>query len=81
MFGGVQMKTADKLKKFREDCERETGQPAQRIELPLSHVLADICRLLGYPPKTKRKVLGKKTYQRLEHLVDLQVELKDKPKH
>ena len=74
------MKRADKLRHFRQQYERETGHPAQEIDLPLSHLLADICRLFGFPPKTQRKVLGRKNYQRLEHLVEWRVELKDKPK-
>jgi hypothetical protein len=72
------MKTADKLRKFRQACEKETGHPAERIELPLSHVLADICAVLKLPARTQRKVIGRKTYVRLETLREHRVEVKSR---
>lgn len=76
LIGGIQMKTADKLRKFRQDCEKESGQPVQNIELPLSHVLADICAALKLPARTQRKVIGRRAYVRLETLRDHRIELK-----
>ena len=60
------MKTADRLMKFREQCECDAGVPVTRIKVPLTYALFDVCNALKLPKKSQRKVLGKRGYQRLE---------------
>ena len=61
------MKSADKLIQFRRQCEHDTGMRADDIEVPLSSVLDDICRLLGLPTRDRRKVLGRSNFTQLEN--------------
>lgn len=62
------MKTAKKLRKFRQQCECEAGISAHDIEVPLSSVLDDVCRLLSLPARTRRSILGRKNYTRIEDM-------------
>jgi hypothetical protein len=64
---GGQMKSADKLIQFRKQVERETDMKATDVKVPLSSFLDDVCRLLGLSTKTRRKVLGRTSYTRLEN--------------
>jgi hypothetical protein len=59
------MKTADKLKKFRQDSEKQTGQPAHNIQVSMLHMLHDMCRVLNMPPRKTHKVIGRKGVQRM----------------
>jgi hypothetical protein len=70
------MKTATKLKRFRQQCEREAGCSAHRIKLPLSHVLADVCQALKLSRADKRKVIGRATVTRLEDVKTWRVSLR-----
>ena len=70
------MKTADKLRKFRQQCERQAGADATEIELPLSHVLDDVCRALKLPVRQRRRVLGRKSYVKLEDIREMRMELR-----
>ena len=69
------MNLANKLRKFRQQCERETGTPADQIEVPLAHVLDDVCKTLNVPAKQRKKVLGHKGTTRLEHTRNNRIEL------
>jgi len=70
------MKTAEKLRKFRQTCERETGTQAQHIELPLLHVLNDVCQVLKLPQRDRRRVLGQKGVTTLDHVREFQATVK-----
>ncbi len=59
------MKTADKLRKFRQECEKETEQPADHIEVSLLHLLHDVCSTLRMSKCNTSKVLGRKGVHRL----------------
>ncbi|MCL4552328.1 MAG: hypothetical protein M1305_02065 [Candidatus Marsarchaeota archaeon] len=72
------MNTADKLRKFRQQCEREAETSATEIEAPLSHLLHDVCRILNLPAKQRRRVLGRKSYVRLEDTRNCRVDLADR---
>jgi hypothetical protein len=61
-----QMSLATKLRKFRQQCEREAGTHAGTVELPLAHVLDDVCQTLKLSPKERRKVLGRKASAELK---------------
>lgn len=61
------MKTAKRLRQFRERCERDAGTHASKIEVPLLSVLADVCRALQLSPNEKRQVLGRRGKQVLSH--------------
>lgn len=54
------MKTANQLRKYRQQCEREAGQTSGEITVPLLHVLADVCRVLNLPRQQQQRVLGHK---------------------
>ncbi len=54
------MKTANQLRKYRQQCEHETGQASGEITVSLHHVLADVCRALKIPPRQQRRVLGRR---------------------
>lgn len=69
------MKTADKLTKFRKECEKQAGSPATEIDTPLAHVLDDLCRVLGLKARDRKRVLGRKSITRLETTRDMQVEI------
>lgn len=69
------MKTANKLRKFRKQCEREAGTPATRILAPISHVLDDVCRSLGLSKQERKKVLGRNSTVLLEDTRKERVEL------
>jgi hypothetical protein len=69
------MKTADKLTKFRKDCEKQAGSSASDIDTPLAHVLDDVCRVLGLKARDRKRVLGKRSTIRLETTRDMQVEI------
>ena len=71
------MKAADKLRKFRQQCEREAGTSAAEIEVPLAHVLDDVCQALHLPVRQRRRVVGRKGYTLLEDTRDMQVDLAD----
>ena len=72
------MKLVDKLRKFRQQCERQSGVPATDIEVPLSHVLDDMCQTLKLPAKQRRKVLGRRGWQRFEEIRDMPVRVVDR---
>lgn len=78
LLGGILMKTADKLRKFRQDCEREARAPAHQIEVPLLHLLNDVCTALQLTPRNTKKVLGRKGVQRLVTERQWTAELVDK---
>ena len=59
------MSTATRLRAFRQSCERQTGLPADAIEVSLLHVLADVSDALGLSPRERRHVLGRKGAQAL----------------
>lgn len=61
------MKTANRLRQFRERCERDAGTHASQIEIPLLSVLADVCKALQMSPQEKRRVLGRKGKQTLSN--------------
>ena len=69
------MKTADMLRKFRKQCEREAGTSVDEIEVPLSHVLDDVCRVLNMPRQQRRRVLGRKGCVKLEDTRGIRVGL------
>jgi hypothetical protein len=69
------MKAANQLRKFRQQCEREAGTSADQIEVPLAHVLDDVCRTLNLPTRQHRRVVGRKGYVKLEDTRDMQVDL------
>jgi hypothetical protein len=73
-----QMNLVSKLRKFRQQCERETGVSANDLELPLAHVLDDLGRALAVPSKSRRKVVGRKSWVRLENVKSSRVVLKDR---
>lgn len=54
------MKTANRLRQFRERCERDAGIHASEIEVPLLSVLSDVCKALQLSPQDKRRVLGQR---------------------
>jgi phosphopantetheinyl transferase len=54
------MKTANRLRKYRQQCERETKQSSGDISVSLHHVLADVCRVLKISPRQQRRVLGRR---------------------
>ena len=54
------MKTANRLRQFRERCERDAGTHASKIEVPLLSVLSDVCKALQLSPKEKQRVLGRR---------------------
>jgi hypothetical protein len=56
----VPMKTVNQLRKYRQQCERETGQVSGEITVSLNHVLADVCRALKIPSRQQRRVLGRR---------------------
>ena len=66
---------ADKLRKFRQQCERDTGATASDIEVPLAALLDDMCKALKVSPKQRRKVLGRKNVIRLEDTRSIRIEL------
>lgn len=61
------MKTAKRLRQFRERCEQDAGTHASKIEVPLLSVLADVCRALQLSPNEKRQVLGRRGKQVLSN--------------
>jgi hypothetical protein len=69
------MKTATKLRKFRQQFEREAGTPATHIEAPVAHVLNDVCRALGLKGRERKRVLGRKSTVLLEDTRNERVEL------
>jgi hypothetical protein len=54
------VKKVKRLQKLRRKIERQTGEGAGSIELPLSSVLSDVCSVLGMSRSKQRKVLGRK---------------------
>ncbi|NJM40306.1 MAG: hypothetical protein HC853_05855 [Anaerolineae bacterium] len=64
------MKTAtvNKLRKYRQQCERDTDNSAHRIRVPLMHVLADVCKTLQLSPKQRKRVLGHQGTIKLEDM-------------
>ena len=70
------MKTARKLKKFRQRCERQAGVPATRIRLPLTHLLDDLCQVHGLSKKQRRQVLGSRGVTLLDDMQTWRVALK-----
>jgi hypothetical protein len=66
-----------KLRKFRRQCEREAGKSANEIELPLLHVLVDVCQALGLSKTKRRQVLGRKGVQQLGDYREWHVHLKE----
>ena len=73
-----QMNLATKLRKFRQQCERQAGVSASDLELPLAHVLDDLSQALAVPSKSRRKVVGRKSWVRLENVKSSRVVLKDR---
>jgi hypothetical protein len=71
------MKAADKLRKFRQQCERDAGTHAGEIEVPLAHVLDDVCRVLNLPTRQHRRVVGRKGYVKLEDTRVMEATLAD----
>ena len=71
------MSRAKRLQSFRRQCERVTSKPASDIEVPLLHVLADICDALKLSKRSRRRVLGSKGWQHLEDYREWRVNLKD----
>ncbi len=69
------MKTARRLRKLRRHCERQSGARAADLELPLSHILHDVCQALRLPPKKRRRVLGRRAWVALEDIRETRVEL------
>ncbi len=69
------MKTADKLTKFRKQCEHESGTPVAKIEVPLVNVLFDVCKALGLTRQQRRRVLGRKSTILLEDICNERIEL------
>ena len=69
------MKTADKLTKFRKQAEKVAGTHAAHIEVPLLHVLADVCQTLGITGRQRRRVLGRKSTILLEDTRNERIEL------
>ena len=61
------MKTANRLRQFRERCERDTGTHASKIEVPLLSVLSDVCKALQLSPQEKQRVLGRRGKRVLSH--------------
>lgn len=59
------MKTADRLRAFRRECEREATLPVADIEVPLLHALHDVCVALRLSAKDRRRVLGRRGCSRL----------------
>jgi hypothetical protein len=53
------MTTAEKLQAFRLQCERAAGIPINQVEVPLLHVLHDICQVLNIPQSQRLQVLGR----------------------
>lgn len=70
-----QMSLANKLRKFRRQCERESGMSANDIELPLVDVLEDVCKSLKVTSKQRKKVLGRNNTVRLEHTRNHRIQL------
>lgn len=60
------MKRADRLQAFRRQVERQTRQPAHEVELPLAHVLSDVCKALGLSKADTRRVVGRRGVRHLE---------------
>ncbi len=52
------MKTANKLRQFRQQCEKDAGTPSAAIHVPLLSVLVDVCRTLKLSKKQTRQVIG-----------------------
>jgi hypothetical protein len=71
------MKAADKLRKFRQQCEREAGASAAYIEVPLAHILDDVCKVLNLPTRQHRRVVGRKGYIKLEDTRVMEATLAD----
>jgi hypothetical protein len=69
------MSRTNKLRKFRQQCERESGMSAGSVELPLAHVLDDVCQALKLSPKQRRKVLGRRASAELKQLGDEHIDL------
>lgn len=62
LLRGVLM-SVTKLRRFRQQCERQTGKRASGIDIPLLHVLEDICKALRFSKDQQRRVLGRKGVQ------------------
>lgn len=71
------MSTPDRLRKFRRQCEKDARAPADQIEVPLLHALADVCKTLGLTRSQKRKVLGRRGITRLEQLHEWRVGIRE----
>jgi hypothetical protein len=71
----IQMKTANQLRKYRQQFEHETGQTSGDITVSLNHVLADICRMLNLPRQQHRRVLGRKGTMQLTDMREWRVSL------
>jgi hypothetical protein len=76
-----QMSLANKLRKFRQQCEREAGTHAGSVELPLAHVLDDVCQTLKLSPKQRRKVLGRRASAELKQLGAERIDLNTSVTH
>jgi hypothetical protein len=65
------MSIANRLAKFRIACEKEAGATAADIEVPLSHALDDVCRVLKVSDRQRRHVLGKQSVTRFETTISV----------
>ena len=70
------MTAANKLRQFRQCCEKEANTTATEIEVPLAHVLDDVCRLLGLSNRERDRVLGRKSATLLKRALESRIELK-----
>ena len=59
------MRKLNQLVRLRQQVERQSGKPAAEIEAPVLSVLDDVCTALGFREKDKKRVLGRRGWQKL----------------
>jgi hypothetical protein len=70
------MRKVGQLRRFRQECEHQSGKASHEIELPLLHMLADICAALKLSNRQRRRILGRKGIQQLDDFREWRVHLR-----
>jgi hypothetical protein len=73
------MKASSQLRKFRKTCEKHTGKDAFEMDVSVAALLIGICHALGIRGRSRKRVVGRKSYHRLENLRNCRVTLIEPP--
>jgi len=57
---------SERLRRLREDMEREAEAPVHEIDVPVAYVLVDVARALGLNEEALARILGPRAVECLQ---------------